>query len=672
MQVSDRSTKRLTAVALVMGTALVWVAGAQPPTPLLAPSLAPSQSPSTEEPATVDSAIVEPAVIEAPVGSPAVIPPTIVPEPAPAPAPFAAIDRIPDELEASRRELAAAAVRLEQRLNPATSFGAGWLEYLEWDGVQKQLAPGSDTDPAAASLTFHRLNSGAAGLELSEPRAVADALQRYMALATVARAQDRGQFIARQAKAIERLAEKASLDPRLDVYALEQRLNLLLSTADGAEAARAVRQRFARPNLRAQISTTLLQRMLASPGAECVNVDDCILGTRIRGTGLTTASLRVATLPSYDRARLGFTLSGNTRSQTRGVNGPVAIRSLGDTRFQAAKTVELTETAFRMLGANASATTNSRTQSISKIGGGIGSRLVERIAQGRVAEQRPRADSIAGSRAAGRVAQGFDERLNERLIEARQNFDKKLIHPLRRRGVAPRPLLFSTTSHALLVQSVQASETQLAARQDPPAKLAGELLTSVHESAASNLLGGYLSGVTLGRAEADGPTTFTGGVKPEWLDELKDESRPTLAEFKPWTLRFRAARPVSIGFQDGKVVLALHAAEITAGEKNYQDWDLISTYQPVRAGEGWALEREGEVEVLPTGFDPESGKRLPSQKGALRRNLQAALNDAEGRLPRRVPLDAILLDNPFGAVRALQVEQIAIDAGWLEASWGAF
>ncbi|MEO1496554.1 MAG: hypothetical protein AAFV43_05330 [Planctomycetota bacterium] len=576
-----------------------------------------------------------------------------------------------EEMQAARAELSVAMERFARRVNPNTDFGSGWLAYLEWEALGQQVQAGGPIASAVLTETLGRLNSGAEGLEISEARAVAAAIARVVGLNSLSRAQDPAAFIAKQGAAASALATKPELDPRIDVFAIEQRLALLGVTDFGLDATAAIRARFSQPNTLVAVQTSLLNRMLASPGAECVDVSDCILGTRIKGNGLTRSSLRVSTLQAGDRARLRFSLSGKTNSRTRGVNGPVAIRSLGATTFNASKVVELSADAFRMQHAAATASTRSTTQSVSKIGGGIGSRIIERIAKGRVAEQRGQADAIAGRRAGGRVAARFDERLNERLIDARRRYDDQLIAPLKRRGAEPRSIAFATTPSSLVVATTQANHVQLAADTPPPAMLDGELVVSVHESAVANVLAAYLGGATLRRDEPDGPPIYQGGVTPAWLEKMGDRERPTLAEFKPWAITFRSARPISVGFRAGRVRLAIHAAVLATDEKSYEGWDLISTYEPVRAGEGWALERQGDVEVLPTGFDPASGKRLPSQKGALRRNLQAAMNDAEGRMPSRVPLDDVVLDRPAGAVRSLAVDEIVVADGWLQTAWRA-
>ena len=140
----------------------------------------------------------------------------------------------------------------------------------------------------------------------------------------------------------------------------------------------------------------MLGRLANQMVTDCAPVEDCILGTSIRGTGYTSGLLSVSTLPAADRARLAFSLRGTTRSSTRGVNGPVAIYSTGQTHFTAHKIVELSDRKFRMMPSSASAQTRTRTGEIEKIDGGLFSGLIERIAADRVAEKKPQAGRHRG------------------------------------------------------------------------------------------------------------------------------------------------------------------------------------------------------------------------------------------------------------------------------------
>ena len=159
-------------------------------------------------------------------------------------------------------------------------------------------------------------------------------------------------------------------------------------------------------------------------GAEPINrsehVTDNILGTRINGTAHTTGTVGVSSIPSEDRAILEIVSEGNSHSNNTGNNGPAVIRSTAHTSFTGIKRVELTDAGFAALPASVSATTNSDIHSISKRGGGLGSRMVSRIGWRRANQSHSRADAIASNHSEDRIERRFNQDVNDELRDAAQ------------------------------------------------------------------------------------------------------------------------------------------------------------------------------------------------------------------------------------------------------------
>ncbi len=578
------------------------------------------------------------------------------------------------DLEAARTELARTVIDAERLLRRTPHQGAGWMAYLKWNGLQKQLAPGSKPDARAARETLRLLGSGAEGLEKPEMQRVADAIEGYLGVASFAPA-----AADRQAKsfgaAVDGLAELLADDARIKTargsYEAERRLALLAgleSTGVGSSLARQVRNRYGRPNLQLEVDSSLLNRLVARPVSDVAPINDTILGTRVRGTGQTSGSLSVSTLPSYDRARLAFCLTGATRTNTRGVNGPVSIHTLGTTSFSASKIVELSDRTFRVLPASAQTSTRSKTQSVKKIGGGLGSRIIEKIARQRVAEKKSQADAIASGKAKVRVEARLNEQLNSQITEARRRYDEGLSKPMRQRRATPRHLVQRTTSNSLIVEAVQADKGQLAAWDSATTTIEAPLAATLHQTAVNNLLDAYLGGATLSRGSVEEPTKID-IVTPPWL-KLKAEKPAPGKEFQPWSLRLRGQRPVSVEFAVGKITAIIHAAEMKVEDKSYKNWDLIAVYRPVLAEGRWQLIREGDIDVLPSRFDPNSGKKLASGDVGLRNNLSKALNE-EDRFPAQVTIDPIDLTSRGGPIKFLSMAGMRVDDGWLATGWRA-
>lgn len=580
-----------------------------------------------------------------------------------------------DDLALSRAKLSERVIAVERLLNPATSFGARWLDFLAWDGVQKQLGPSAEPDLAAARETLRRLGSGADGLDKPELQRAADALEDYLVVASFAPAP-----ADRQARSFEatvdglaqRLDDQAALKSARGSHEVERRLALLAGLAPldrGGALLRQVRNEFGRTNAYVEVDSPMLNRLVGRAVSDCGPLSDCILGTSIRGTGATSGALTVSTLPSLGQAKLLFRLSGSTRSNTTGVNGPVQIRSVGTTSFSATKVVEIADHRFSVMPADATATTSTRTQSVSKIGGGLGSRLIERIARQRVAEQKSRADAIASDHAESRVEARLDEQLDSQIATARRRYDERVTRPLRQRRASPRSLVYHTTSDSLSIEAVMADDGQLAAWQSPPTSVPAPLSARLHQTAVNNLLDAYLGGATLRRDSVDEPTKIN-IVAPPWL-KLKAEPPAEGERFQAWSLKLRDDRPISVELLEGRLKALIHAERIRVEDKTYDNWDLIAVYEPQLVDGKWRLVRQGEIEVLPTRFDPASGGRLTSAEVGLRNNLSDALNKPADRIPQMIDIDPIDLTDRKGPVQFLSMVGIEIHDGWLATGWRA-
>lgn len=576
----------------------------------------------------------------------------------------------PAGLEAARTELATRGVAVERRLNPQTSFGQSWLDFLAWSGVQKQFSAGAKLDLAAARKTLNQLSSGTEGVEQPELARFADSLEKFIAVASFARVKDQPKAFKSQVSTLAKLLSTSPLSDARSSFAAERRIALLSDAEKGNSLLSEVKKQYGKANLYVEVSDSLLSQLVARSVSECDPVTDCILGTSIKGTGYTNGWLSISTTESWNNASLNFCMTGNVRSNTRGVNGPVAIYSTGNTSFSVSKKVAISDDAFFTYPANASATTRSTTNSISKIGGGFGSGLIEKIAKKKVNEKRGQADAIAGDHAEDRLEESFDEELGDKIRDARRDYDDNIKKPLRRRRSSPRAVHYMTTNNSLQIQAVQATDKQLAASTSPPSSVAGGSLSArLHQSAINNIMAASLSGATLKKADANEDAVLVGRAKPEWMEGASDNDDEPNEDFRPWTIRFRDGRPVSCVIQPKGIFFTVHAKEIKVGEDTYKNWDLTAKFVPAQVDGEWKLLREGPVDLLPTSFDPKAGKGLPSKQLALRSNLNKAVNEPADRLPMEIDINSIDLSDKDTQIDELMMQAFELSEGWLSAGW---
>ncbi|MCO6042629.1 hypothetical protein NG895_01795 [Aeoliella sp. ICT_H6.2] len=588
----------------------------------------------------------------------------------------------PEQVAAAREELIATAEQFEQFLDSGGERGEVWKRYLEWEGVQQSL--GEPLNPALAPLaqSLNRFRSGAAGTELPQFRRVAVAMEKFIDLSTLARARDQQAFVDRQldllAKYLDRYAEDNSTRARFEV---ERRLDFFTGIGQAPELIAALRNEFNHPNFRAEISEKFLARVASDPVDNVSPVRDCILGTTIRGTGHTTGSVSLSTVPNSQQAELLLTLSGVTHSETNGYNDPVVIRSSGTTPFTATKRIALEDSNFWNYPTHVSATTSTTTRSVKKQGGGIGSRLIEAIGERQVEQKKPQANRIAARHAEDRISENMEEELLPKLQDARYEYENQFQKPLANRNAEPQMVAFSTTDSSLNFDLLQAGRGELGADAAPPAFAAGhDLAVRLHETGASNLAAVILSGATLSQQTKDGHPKLNVELPPAMrkaIDNAREEAEDEPAadderEFKPWSLTFRRLRPITLDFKDQKIVVRIHSARIQVQDDTYDGWDIVATYGMHLQNGGLFLVRDGDIEVIPTSFDPAEGGSLNNRQVGTRGVLAKELNrqsDAGRGFPEEIEIPMIDLPEAIAEHGPLLLEDASSDAGWLQLGW---
>lgn len=582
-----------------------------------------------------------------------------------------------EQLASARSELRQRAQELERFVGPSSSNGRKWMDFLNWDTFREQLARDGEPDYDPLLSTYQRLNRDETGLERRPFRRLSDSLRRYLDLSALARQDNQSDTYAQQLDALSDELDRYEEQPSAELAAtIGSRLDFLAGVGQGSEVVSAIREQFARPNALVRVSAGLLNSA-TDPIDRSEPVTDCILGTSVKSDAHTVGSSEIRAVPSEEQARLEITSFGRVASRNVGYNGPAVIRSSSDTDFTSFVIVELSDAAFRSYPASVHATTNTDYHSISKKGGGFGSKLVSKIGWKKACEKKSQAEAIAADHAEDRIARRVADETTEKLADAWDRYQTQYRLPLVRRGELPEHIRFNTTSDAMHVEVTQASRSQLGAPGEPPATPADrDVVVALHETAANNYAAAVLSGVTIGESSPDAGTkadaTMPDWIKDAWKNRMDDKAESAGdGEFEPWSLTFRRSRPVTVEFVDGKLNLTIHVAHLESGNDTFDRWDVTGTFAPEMADGGVTLRREGELEVLPTGFDREGGQ-LSSRDVALRRNLTKVLTERsdKGRgFPQTIKIDPLEPSGDLAKVGPLDVDQFETDRGWLTVAW---
>jgi hypothetical protein len=616
----------------------------------------------------------------------------------------------PEQFAAIRGEMRSRAEALMRFLGTDTPLARGWKKFLKWDQLTPHLA--GDFQVTNRSLgeldeVLQRLHSNTPGLELPPFVNLAKAATHYRSLVTWAvprfREDPRSDYerlLTAIGQELMRQIERPTTETAWKIGRILGVVEVLGSAPDFVQT---IRRRFAQPNIQGFVSANVIKRMPNRPVNQVRPVNDCILGTTILGTACTLGNVQYELVPSGNSVKLAVHLTGHAHSETNGFHHPVQIRSNGETFFTGHKLLTFTDEGFVGDPAQVSANTHTHINSISKTGGNFGRHLVEKVAWRRALEQQPQAEAISSQHTETRVANEFNDFVRRDLGDLRRRYEEKIRNPLIRRAVSPEMLRMSSQPDGVKVQTVFAARNQLGAYGPPPKPEPGaDLVLQIHESAVNNYMPLALASAKISQQSVENPPKLEGNV-PNWI-KVMSIARPKLAAaaatgvkvvenvqeavteavtgndsekpdeprkappFRPFSITLNSEAPVSVRFDDGKLVIRIRAAELASEDSEYFNWDFIVTYRITTQNERIVLKRTGDIEVFPTGFDPAWDKQLTAQQSGFRSTLAKNMNaraKSGQSFPDEIPVDPVRLSR-FGP---LLLQELTADNGWLTITW---
>ncbi len=607
-----------------------------------------------------------------------------------------------ERLGPSRSRLRQTARALEKTLGTNSAFAKKWKRYLRWDRLAPHLTdevPINSQTIADLISVLKRFRSNVAGLENPAFTKTAEALDQHLEMFRWYQLVEEVGHRARKKYSVRALERRTYM---IQLLELEKQLSrhgqsstietsrkvgeflaLVQSLGQSPLLIKTVHAKFTQPNVFSEVAESALRRLAERPVDETQPVIDCILGARILGTARSVGCLTLKTLPSDDHVALELQLTGVIHSNTIGHKKPVQITSQGTTRFVATKHLEINDDQFLAQASLASARTSTKTHSIKKTGGNFGRRFVERIAWKKVGKSKSQSESIASQHAEQKITKKFDNQVSEILYEARKGYEQKARPPLVRLAMFPEYLQMSSTDHSVNIETTLASHVQMSTDTMPVTVVgASDFSMKVHESAVNNLIPSLLAGVGIKQESPSEPPQLLGDYPP-WLKKVADQQSEKLSgkvseeaseNFKPFSVILNRTHPLSVQFDDQKVKLRIRIAELITledGEEQIREnLDFILTFDLIQNGNGIILRRVGDIEVFPTGFDPNPlwGDRLPNKfvgtRGALSKILKKRAESEKG-LPKEISIPSVQIPLPSGKKLALVIQHLDCDNGWL-------
>jgi hypothetical protein len=565
----------------------------------------------------------------------------------------------------STAALDAAASNLRTALQPLDALltrsksGADWREYLDWPTLQAQAAKGDAADPAALRKLVDLLSATETGLDMPDFVRVRKAANRYAEAAEAARGAGADRYAQRLKSLSNALRKAAETGNAEDLATVAPTLDRLAMAGQAPGLIQTVRSSFGRPNMLFAVHENLFAEAVNRPVDQAMEINENVLGTRVRGTGHTTGMVRLDFVPAHDRAVLDLVLSARAFSNTRGSQGPVTVCTQGTTDLMARRRIYLTEHSVSASPVEASADTHTAVTGIG-ISKRFGKNLIRRIATKKIAQTKPKAEAIAEGRARDRLRQQFSEQTEPALAQFREQFQSRVRGPLEARGLYPEMLHLNTSGSELLVTARKSLADQLAAASLPPTTSPNNLLTArVHESAVNNMLEQKFGGRILRQADVDAMAKEMKGSMPESLGSDTDQ--------QPWEVTFAKQRPISVSTGDGRVKLMVRGDKFVSGDREFPGMDIWATYAIGHAPQGIMLVREGDVQIYPPGFVPGGGEKLSPAETSLRRILQRRFDTL---FKSEIEIPDLPLQGELAAAGPLPLnELVARRDGWIAAGW---
>ncbi len=352
-------------------------------------------------------------------------------------------------------------------------------------------------------------------------------------------------------------------------------------------------------------------------------------------------------------------LNGTVSTNTVGQNGPATIYAQGTTQIAGRKRISVDALGIHTVPATAAAITRTRINGVSVSGLGQG------VAEQRVAEGKGQAERVGAQHAEARLKARLDKELDAKLTKANHNFLEKFRNPLIRQRKFPALLELSTTPERIELEVLEATPSQLATATEPPQLESWEkshpLVVVVHQSAVNNGTTEFLAGVTLKDDEVRQKIIdLNGGVVPERMANDQDQ--------EPWSIRFARHRPISLDVVSDGLTITVRGARFTTGEggrNKHGAMNITAIYKIEPSDAGPQLVRQGELEINPPNFDPQSTRLSVGDV-----SLKTVLKKKFGKIfPPEVKPEPLVLGGQWKDAGHLIVDQLQAGDGWLSVAY---
>ncbi len=549
-----------------------------------------------------------------------------------------------------------AAVAGVDALFQETGAAANWRKYLlldralhEFDNRQFSAA---DQRQLARDM-LHRLHSTQLSREqehfLTKPSFVMLDQQLH---SRAAETPDLSRFLA----AVERYERE---DQSAAARALAREYDVLRWSCDKrlCELADTVNAYYRNANIRVALSSELVNRMLPKQTAQLEPVEDTILGAWVSGQSHTNTNVRIALIPDEHRWNIGLEAVGQVASDTASSKGPATFYQNGWSLFRARKRLTVDRRGIRLFNAEGEANANNEMNEFETDFDGIPflGGLVRAIARRQYDSSQPAAKVEVESKIVGRATGQLDREVAQKIEQAKQDFQAKLVKPLRELQLEPTAVDMGTTAERLIARYRVASRESLSAYTPRPQAPSDSMLSvQIHESALNNvLLALNLQGrrVELTELYREMTSRFTLTKAPQIPEDLPENVYVAFAE----------EDPVRLECESGRVKLTIRLQELAQeGTRNrWSNFTVVAYYEPSADQLDANLRRVGIIELIGEGRPLPIGQRVA---------LSGIFNRVLSKSRKLQIINKQIAESP--QLQDQQVTQFVIQDGWIGVALG--
>ncbi|HBJ35350.1 MAG TPA: hypothetical protein DDZ51_11480 [Planctomycetaceae bacterium] len=566
-----------------------------------------------------------------------------------------------EEMNAGREGVRNAMISADTSLDRWSS-GNGWRSYLLWIDLAKAVDSdaGFDVVELAESRNrllpiFTRLADNHSGLERTEFQDLRVAIRKHVQQINAVLMRRGPQEAEARRKRMEELVSvnrwtaAAQSEYNAHVRWLDDHLQPLPINAASANW----------DNFTASVSSNFIRDATRTSVTDPTDVFECIVGTRVIGTGTTSGTGWLEPVASNGGARLAARFSGVLNSDTVGYNGPVRIYSDGITQLNGVAMLALDSNGLRRLSTDVDAAADSQTKAISTNFKGFLDRVVRKVASRKAAESKSQANRESSFKARQSFLKRFENETHQQVSDGNASFHNQLRLPLLRRDLIPGSWIWVSERYTLNTRMRFDGRNRPSSLVGVPQHFnngdhSSGIQVLIHQSFVDNVAEGYFGGRSqklsqVGQAIDDKSDSQAGDDVVVILDDFQ----PLRSVFDNDTLTFHLLpkQIVTAGRETGGLVIKV-------------------SYRVQRDGNVWQLRRSAAptVEPLPS-FSRKP--RLDASGSAMRVVIEPRL---EADLPETLPLTLPWLDGSEAydsvpkAVRELRIADVQVFGGWLSLS----